>query len=95
MHIGKPHDENICTEFGVDTWMDTLKRNMNGDEEAIDEYDGKRKMNMVSEKKYLGDIVTNKLKNDKNIKDRTNKGTGNVNKIITALNKKTIWQTCI
>ena len=88
MHIGKDHDENICIEFEMDTWKDTLKKNINGEEEVLDEYDGKRKMSMVSEKKYLGDIVTNDLKNDKNIKDRINKRTGNVNKIISALNEK-------
>ena len=82
MHIGKDLDENICTKFEVDTWKDTLKKNMNGDEEVIDEYDGKRNMKMVSEKKYLGDKVTNNVENDKNIKYRTNKGTGNVIKII-------------
>ena len=51
MHIGKDHDENICIEFEMDTWKDTLKKNINGEEEVLDEYDGKRKMKMVSEKK--------------------------------------------
>ena len=52
MHIGKDHDENICIGFEVDTWKDTLKKNMNGEEKVLYEFDGKRKMNMVSDKKY-------------------------------------------
>ena len=67
MHIGKDLDENICTKFEEYTWKDTLKKNMNEDEEVIDEYDGKRNIKIESEKKYVGDKVTNNVKNDKNI----------------------------
>ena len=42
-------------------------------------------MKEVSEKKYVGDIISSDGKNKKNIKDRTNKATGNVNKIVTSL----------
>ena len=45
-------------------------------------------MRLVSDKKYLGDIVTSDLKNSKNLQDRTNKGAGNVNKIHSALNER-------
>ena len=48
----------------------------------------RKKMKVVRGKKYLGEIITCDLKNDKNIKDKTNKGVGNVNKIISALNER-------
>ena len=45
-------------------------------------------MKNVFEKKYLGDIISSDLKNKKNITDKTNKGVGNVNKILTSLNER-------
>ena len=36
----------------------------------------------------VGDIISCDRKNTKNIKDKTNKATGNVNKIVTSLNEK-------
>ena len=43
MHIGKDHDDNICTDFEVDSWKDKLARNSDGEDVFIDEYDGKEK----------------------------------------------------
>ena len=51
-------------------------------------YTGKKEMKEVVEKKYLGDIISFDGKNKKNIKDRINKATGNVNKIINTLNER-------
>ena len=45
-------------------------------------------MQNVEEKKYLGQIISRNLKNDKNIKDRINKSFGNVNKTITTLSAR-------
>ena len=42
-------------------------------------------MKNVTEKKYLGDIISADTKNEKNIKEKTNRATGIVNKITTSL----------
>ena len=88
MHIGKKQNENICTAFEVDVWEDVIESDLYGNEELKDTYFGKEKMKEVSHKKYLGDIIQNDMKNDKNIKDKTDKAVGNVNKILSALNER-------
>ena len=52
-----------------------------------DVFKGKEALSEVVEKKYLGDIVARDGSNTSNIKERTNKGHGSVNKIVTTLNK--------
>ena len=42
-------------------------------------------MKRVQEKKYLGDILSNDMKNTKNIKAKANRAIGIVNKISTSL----------
>ena len=88
MHIGKNHNSDICGRGKVDAWVDELGKSEDGQEILKDKYIGKVEMLTVQEKKYLGQIVSRDLKNDKNIKDRINKSFGNVNKIITTLNER-------
>ena len=88
MHIGKHHDLNICPKLEVDSWKEIVQNNTNGKKELKDVYTGKEEMKEVVEKKYLGAIISCDGKNKKNIKDRTNKATGNVNKIINTLNER-------
>ena len=45
-------------------------------------------MKNVTEKKYLGDLISCDLKNNKNIKKIVGKGTGNVNKIVSTLSER-------
>ena len=47
------------------------------------------KIKYVEEKKYLGEIVTSNMKNEKNIQDKTNKAFGNIRKIEDTLNERT------
>ena len=89
MHIGKQHKKYICPALTVDSWKEVLVENDNGKKTLRDLYDGKKDMKEVSEKKYLGDIISSDGKNKINIKDWTNKATGNVNKIVTSLNENT------
>ena len=42
-------------------------------------------MENVHEKKYLGDIISCDMKNNKNIKEKTNRAVGISNKISTTL----------
>ena len=53
-----------------------------------DVFKGKEALSEVVEKKYLGDIVARDGSNTSNIKERTNKGHGSVNKIVTTLNER-------
>ena len=57
-------------------------------DELIDKYVGKEVMKRVEEKTYLGSIVQNNGKNDKNIQDKINKAVGSINKIISAINER-------
>ena len=47
-------------------------------------------MNTISNKKYLGDILSDDGKNDLNIKNRAAKGMGNVTKVMNILEKVTL-----
>ena len=88
MHISKKRDKTKCPQLNIDSWKDKLKKNIDGKEVLEDEYKGKEIMENVTEKKYLGNIISSNMKNQMNIKDRTNKAVGNVNKIISGLNER-------
>ena len=45
-------------------------------------------MKYVEEKKYLGEILTKNMKNEKNIQEKYNKAFGNIRKIKDTLNKR-------
>ena len=87
MHIGKKHNEDICPTLFVDSWKEEVVERDNI-KELKDTYIGKIKLILVEEKKYLGDIICKDGTNKMNIKDRTNKATGNVNKIDTTLKER-------
>ena len=88
MHIGKKRNMDLCAEFEVDAWEEEIVTNEQGEHELVDTYVGKENMKTVSEKKYLGDIIQNYGKNTKNIKAKTDKGVGNVNKIVSSLHER-------
>jgi hypothetical protein len=88
MHIGKQHKKYICPALSVDSWKEVLEENDKNQKILKDSYDGKKEMKEILKKKYFWDIISSDGKNKKNIKDRTNKATGNVNKIVTTLNER-------
>ena len=88
MHIGKTHNEDICTEGKVAAWKDKVVKNKDGIETLIDIYEGEETMKQVHEKKYLGDILSDDMKNQKNLKDKTNRAVGIVNKITSTLSER-------
>ena len=45
-------------------------------------------MKRVQEKKYLGDIISNDMKNTKNIQSKSNRAVGIVNKISSTLHER-------
>ena len=85
MHYGKKHNIDVCSNCKVDAWRDRVVTNETGKEELIDEYVGEENMKLVNEKKYLGDIFTDDMKNIQNIREKTNRAVGIVNKITTCL----------
>jgi hypothetical protein len=88
IHIGKHHNKDICPTLEVDSWKEVLEVNGLGRNKINDVYDGRKHMKEVSDKKYLGDIISHDGKNQKNIKDKTNKSMGNINKIVTTLTER-------
>ena len=88
LHVGKTHNTDKCAKPKVDVWKDVIKTNDDGRDELVDEYGGKTEIKEVKDKKYLGEILTSDNKNEKNIKDKLNKATGNVNKIIDSITER-------
>ena len=87
MHIGKRQNEDICPTITIDSWeIETVEDK--GKWDFRDVYTGRESMNEVKETKYLGDIIQSNGHNNSNIKNRTNKAHGNVNKIITFLKER-------
>ena len=88
MHIGKKHNTEICPQVKIDSWKDTPVKNSEGKYELKDIYDGKEDMKDVEDKKYLGSIISNDMKNTINIKEKTDKGIGIVNKIVSSISER-------
>ena len=70
MHIGKRHNKDMCVECKVDAWTDVVIIHEDGTHELKDKYIGKDIMNIVHEKKYLGDIISEDMKNQKYIREK-------------------------
>ena len=99
MHIGKEHHQ-ICSDLTVDAWREEVTEDQNGIKFIEDKYNGKETMQSVTEKTYLGDIVSIDGKNNKNIKARTDKSHGNIEKVINTLQERplgkyTVWCECV
>ena len=69
-------------------WKDVVVFNEKGEAELKDVHEGKVEMKKVKEKKYLGEVITEDNKNDRNITDKTNKANGNVTKVINTLQER-------
>ena len=85
MHIGKKHNLEICPKLKVDSWKDEQFINSEDKYELKDVFAGKEDMKDVKEKKYLGSIISHDMKNTINIKEKTDKGIGIVNKILSSI----------
>ena len=59
MHIGKNHNKDICTTLSVDVWKEEQEENENGQKEIKDNLAGRKDTKEGSQKKYLGDIISN------------------------------------
>lgn len=85
MHIGKNHNQDICGKGKVDSWKETIVKTKEGQNKIEDVFDEEADMKTVLETKYLGEMIATNMKNETNIKEKTNKAHGNVNRIVTSL----------
>ena len=84
--IGKTHSELTCPELSIDGWKEiVVKQIETGEITQKDIYLGEDLMKTEESEKYLGDIVTDDGKNEKNIKSRENKGRGIAKDLIATL----------
>ena len=88
MHIGNTHIKEIYSDLSVDAWKEDVIENECGRKELKDIYIGRDVMETVKAKKYLGDLISCDGKNDLNIKERTNKANGNIEKIVSTLQER-------
>ena len=87
-HFRRSWRHDICPTLTIDSWKEELSEKEEGKKESVDTFKGKQAMNEVIEKKYLGDVISKDGSNQTNIKERTNKAQGNVNKIVIGLNER-------
>ena len=73
MHVGKAQSTALCCIEEIDSWKEELVTDDEGRKHIQDVYKGKVEMKYVEEKKYLGEIITRNMKNDKSIQEKTNK----------------------
>ena len=88
LHIGKKQNDDICPTVTIDSWKEEISEEDGGAKKLEDIFEGKEAMNEVKMKKYLGDIISKDGTNRENIRNRTNKAQGNINKIIKGLDER-------
>ena len=88
MHIGKTQNKDLCCSGEVDTWKQELITDHDGNKHLTDVYGGKEEIKHVENTKYLGEIISMNMKNEMNIKDKTNKAHGNIKKIEDTINER-------
>ena len=80
LHVGKV--KTVCPELYVDKWKTQKKEAPNNKTASIEDiYAGSHNIQNVNDEKYLGDIICNSGKNDKNIAARIKKGHGIIKQI--------------
>ena len=85
LHVGKTKVEFKCQDFYVDKWTEITMEDNTDEMKIKDIFEGESIIEEKEEETYLGDVISVDGRNMKNIKTRTNKGTGVVNRIMTIL----------
>ena len=73
MHIGKNENYGRCADCKVNVWKETIIKHKGEHDELKEEYVAEELMKLVHEKRYLGDIFSDNMKNEKNIRGKKNK----------------------
>ena len=72
--LAKTYNSDICLEMSVDSWKETLVVNEKEHKHLEDIYVGKSVMKQVSEKKYLGDLISSEEKKQGKHKRKNQEG---------------------
>ena len=84
IHVGK--NTNLCPKLSVDKWKVGAIEQVETNKPSVEDiFDGSHKIEETCDEKYLGDIISNSGKNDKNIASRVKKGYGIIKLIISIL----------
>ena len=78
----------MCPQITIDSWEEKFVESEDGEKHILDKFVGKENMKDVEEKKYIADILGKDGKNIINIKARTSKAQGNINKIVNSLDER-------
>ena len=80
IHVG--NNRVICPSLKIDKW----KKKVALDDDSVEDiFEGSHVIQDSNDQKYLGDIISNNGKNDKNIATRVKKGFGIIKQIISIL----------
>ena len=63
MHFAKKHKQENCPDISAESRTNEVTKAQRGKEILVDVYEGKETMESVTEKKYLGSIISHDLKN--------------------------------
>ena len=85
LHIGK--ERKTCPELHLDEWtVDAVDHTDAGGSLVLEDVQGDEHLvELVTEERYLGDIISKDGRNTKNIKARVAKGNGTINQIMSIL----------
>ena len=84
IHIGK--NKTICPPLKIDRWKTIQIDGVDDNSPSVEDiYDGKHVIQDSKDQKYLGDIICNTGKNEKNIEARVMKGSGIIKQISSIL----------
>ena len=89
MHVGA--DKKICPENLIDTWkLEGSNDKVSSINDLVDKESHKHCMKTVDSWTYLGDVLESSGKNDKNIQNRVQRGTGAMKQVIQMLEELTL-----
>ena len=77
--------QSVCVSVSLRHPSHVTYHNHDGKQYLQDKHIGKEAMKNVLNKKYLGSIFTHDMKNSLNIKEKTDRGVGIVNKILSSI----------
>ena len=86
MHVGKTCNPTLCRDLFVDGWNVEVEEDLETRKYFQKEtFGGKVQMKVKQEQVYLGDVISEDGKHDKNIVARKNKGQSIINQIMQIL----------
>ena len=81
LHIGKERQKFKCCPIKLDCWKTEEVEDDNNEVKLKEVYLGTQTVKEVEEEKWLGNIISTDGKNEKDVRRKTNKGIGTINRI--------------